>query len=131
MAKYKRIWNLVKKQKVIAMMQKLTTNLLNNKLNKLRCNFTIECSEQIWKFPIFTSDCPMLTAITSIDKQPSYTNPIQHWWFTSNFKNLKSIMKIKINKTNNRNMVSKNQMSMFFKAQMLFRLKRKKLRFEI
>ena len=40
-------------------------------------------------------------------------------------------MKIKINKINNRNMLSKNQMSMFFKAQMLFRLKREKLRFEI
>ena len=45
--RFKKIGNFVIEQTVIAMMQNLTRNILNNKLNKFRYNFTIEC-----QFPI-------------------------------------------------------------------------------
>ena len=48
-------------------MQKLTRNILNNKLNKFRCNFTIEYSETI-KTPNFYM---LLTDIIPYNKQPS------------------------------------------------------------
>ena len=75
--RYKRIQNLVIKQTVIAMMQKLTRNIQINKLNKFRCNFTTEYSEQPLKFPISARHCSMLTGVIPYNKQPSYMNPMQ------------------------------------------------------
>ena len=43
------------------MMQKITRDILNNKLNKFRCNFTIECSEQPLKLTISARHCSILT----------------------------------------------------------------------
>ena len=60
----------------------LGTYILNNKLN------TIECIGQPLKFPI-ARHCSMLTGIIQYNKQPSYMNPMQQWWFTFKFKNLK------------------------------------------
>ena len=59
------------------MMQKLTRNILNNKLNKFRRNFTTECSVQLLKSPISARHYLMLTGIISNNKQPSYLNPEQ------------------------------------------------------
>ena len=58
-------------------MQKLTRNILNNKLNKFGCNFTIECSEQPLKFQISARHCSMLTGIIPYNKQSSPMNPMQ------------------------------------------------------
>ena len=66
------------KQGVITIMQKLTRNTLSNKLDKFRCNFTIECSEQPLKFPISTRHCSALTGIIPYNKQSSYMNPMQY-----------------------------------------------------
>ena len=59
------------------MLQKLTRNILNNKLNKFRCNFTIEYSEQLLKFLISVRHCSMLADIIPYKKQPSYMNPME------------------------------------------------------
>ena len=77
MVRYKGIWNLVIKHTVLALMQKLTRNMLNNKLKKFRCNFTTECSEQLLKSPISARHYSMLSGIISNNKQPSYLNPEQ------------------------------------------------------
>ena len=53
------------KQTALAMMEKLTRNIMNNKSNKFRCNFTIGCDEQPLKFPISPCHCSILTGIIS------------------------------------------------------------------
>ena len=58
------------------MMQELTRNILNNKFNKFRCNFTIKCCEQPLKLPISARHCSVLTGIIPYKKTP-YMNPIQ------------------------------------------------------
>ena len=58
-------------------MQIITGNILNKNLNKFRCNFTTECSEQPLKLPISECHCAMPTGITPHNKQASYMNPMQ------------------------------------------------------
>ena len=56
---------------------KLTWNILNKKLNKFRCNFTIECSEQPLKRPVSARHCSILTGLILYNEQLSYMNPMQ------------------------------------------------------
>ena len=56
---------------------------MNNNLNNIRCNFTIEYSKQPLTPlpppppPDSSRHCSMLTGIVSYNKQPSYMNPLQ------------------------------------------------------
>ena len=58
---------------------------MNNNLNNIRCNFTIEYSKQPLTPPPpppppppdSSRHCSMLTGIVSYNKQPSYMNPLQ------------------------------------------------------
>ena len=45
------------------MMEKPTRNILNSKLDKFRCNSTIECSVQPFKLQISARHCSILTGI--------------------------------------------------------------------
>ena len=62
------------------MMPKITGNILNKSLNKLRCNFTIECSEQPLTLLISACHSEMSTGISIIPhpKQITYMNPVQY-----------------------------------------------------
>ena len=59
------------------MMQKITRDILNNNLDKFRCNFKIKCTEQPLKLLISAHHCSVLTGIISHHKQPPYINQMQ------------------------------------------------------
>ena len=96
------------------MMEKFARNILHDNSNKFICNCTIECCEQPLKLPISARHCPMLTGIVPYNKQLSYIYSLP-----PNLKIKKVSCKYKINKSNSRNTLSKNQMSIFLKTQIL------------
>ena len=59
------------------MMQKLTRNILNKKVNKYRRSFTIECSKQPLKIPSSARHFSILTGLIPYNKQISYMTPMQ------------------------------------------------------
>ena len=101
------------------MMEKFARNILHDNSNKFTCNCTIECCEQPLKLPIFARHCPMLTGIVHIINNSLIYIHCNSDNLPPNLKIKKVSCKYKINKSNSRNTLSKNQMSIFLKTQIL------------